>query len=59
MISRSDPPQVEQLWVGDELTPNGGENDGGGELAVYSFAHYALKTHRGRHETKTNERDRV
>jgi len=51
--------QVEQLGVGDELTPNGGEHDSGGELAVYAFSHDALKTHRGRHEAQTNERDCV
>jgi len=59
VIPRSDLPQVEQLWVGDELTPNGSENDGGGELTVYPFAHYSLKAHRRRHETEANKRDGV
>ena len=60
MIPRGDSlPQVEQLRVGDELTPDGGEDDGCGELTVYPFAHDALKTHRGRHEAEANERDSV
>ena len=60
MIPGDDPPlEVEQLGVCDELTPNGGEDDGRCELAVYSFPHYALQTHRGGHETETNERDGV
>ena len=60
MISRSDSlPQVEQLRVGDELTPNGSEHDGGGELAVYPFPHDALEAHRCGHEAEANERDGV
>lgn len=60
MVSGNDRlPQGEQLWVGHEFAPNGSEDDGGGELAVYPFAHYALKTHRGGHETEANERDGV
>lgn len=51
--------QAEQFGVSHEVTPDRGEHYGGGEMAVYPFAHYTLKTHGSGHEGEADEGDGV